>query len=357
VGVAVAYRRLGYGALLLRRVWKFLAGYFALFLVASFGFYFLEQSTKAVGLLNSFYWAMITLSTIGYGDIVPTTPDAKLFTIGVAAVEVFLGAYLVSIILSVVSEESQHRLLGTFGTDFSGHIIVLGYSPVGHAAVRELLAQHERVAVVTDRAEEVATIRTLASDKQLFAMYGAPGDPEILRRVNLAAAHSVIVSTGDDTTNLIAALNIRALHGTIRVVVSVGRPELKNTLKAAGVTYIASPADMAGRLCADAAFRPEVANMVEDLTTTEFGADMEEFVLTDRTPVSTHSFVEATELVRAASDCIVIGFARPGTSGEYATALNPPSDFRFRPGDAIIVVGTLANLARLQRWLGVAQGR
>jgi voltage-gated potassium channel len=354
----VAYRRLGYGVLLLRRIWKFLAAYFALFLGASFGFWYLESSTpNPPDLLNSFYWAMVTLSTIGYGDVVPTTSDAKLFTIGVAAVEVFLGAYLVSIILSVVSEESQHRLLGTFGTDFTGHIIVLGYSPVGHAAVRELLAQHERVAVVTDRAEEVATIRALASDKQLFAMYGSPGDPEILRRVNLAAAHSVIVTTGDDTTNLIAALNIRAQHGTIRVVVSVARSELKNTLKAAGVTYIASPADMAGRLCADAAFRPEVANMVEDLTTTEFGADMEEFVLTDRTPISTHSFVEAGELVRKGSECILIGFARPGPGGEYVTALNPPDAFRFQPGDAIIVVGTLANLARLQKWMGVPQGR
>ena len=349
--------RLTYAAIVLRRLWKFLAAYTIVLVVAAFGFYVLESYRGYEQLLTSFYWAMVTLSTIGYGDVVPTNADARLFTIGIAAVEVFLGAYLVTVVVSVVSEESEHRMLGTFGTNFRDHIVVLGYSPVARAAVRELLSQEEKVAVVTEDATEIAHIRLLASDKQLFATYGPAGDAEILKRVNLPGAHSVIVATGDDTSTLVAALNLRAAHPTIRIVVSVSRPELKQTLKAAGVTYVASPADMGGRLCADAAFRPEVANMVEDLTTTAFGADMEEFLLTDSTPISTQSLPEAEALVRKASDCILIGYARPTGDGEYATVLNPPSTFRFQVGDAIIVVGTLPNLHRLQKWIGVPQGR
>jgi voltage-gated potassium channel len=352
----VPSRRLRYARLLFGRLWKFLLAYVGVFLTAALGFYVLERQTGQ-SLLNSFYWAMITLSTIGYGDVVPNTVDAKYFTIGIAAVEVFLGAYLVSIIISVVSEESQRRLLGTLGTDFTGHIVILGYSPVGQSAIRELLAQDEKVAVVAENAADVSHIQTLASDKQLFATYGPPGDRAILERVNVAGAHSVIVATGDDSQSLIAALNVRALHPNIRIVVSVARPELKQTLKTAGVTYVASPAEMAGRLCADAAFRPEVANMVEDLTTTEFGADMEEFILTDRTPISRQSLTETEALVRKAADCIVIGYARPGPGGDYVTVLNPPSSFQFQPGDALIVVGSLPNLHRLQRWIGVPQGR
>jgi len=348
--------RFAYAARLLRRLWKFLAAYVAVFVGAALGFYLLEGYQPGQ-LLTSFYWAMVTLSTIGYGDVVPTNADARLFTIGVAAIEVFLGAYLVSIVIATVSEESQHRVLGTFGTDFADHIIVLGYSAVGRAAIRELLAQGEKVAVVAESSADVTTLRSLASDKQLFATFGAPGDVDILKRVNVAGAHSVVVATGDDTTTLIAALNARALNPRIRIVVSVGRPELKQTLKAAGVTYVASPSEMAGRLCADAAFRPEVANMVEDLTTTEYGADMEEFVLSERTPISTQGLAEAEALVRRASDCLVIGYARATADGEFTTVLNPPSSFRFQPGDALIVVGTIPNLHRLQRWIGVPQGR
>jgi len=351
----VAHRRGSFFTRVIRRLWIFLAGYVAVFVIAAVGFFLLESGK--VDLLDSFYWAMITLSTIGYGDIVPTNDPAKLFVIGIAATEVFLGAYLVSIVISVVAEESQHRALGTLGTNLADHVVVLGYSSVARAAVRELLAQEEKVAVVVEEAVEVSNVRTLASDRQLFVTYGAPADQEILRRVNVPGAHSVIVATGDDTTALIAALNCRALNPGIRVVVSVSRPELRQTLKAAGVTYVASPGDMGGRLCADAAFRPEVANAIEDLTTTDLGADMEEFLLTEHTPVSNQTLPEAERLVRSASDCIVIGYGRPGPNGEFSTVINPPSTFRFQTGDALIVLGTLPNLHKLHRWLGVPQGR
>jgi voltage-gated potassium channel len=346
--------RRSYTLLLLARLWKFIAVFGAVYIVAALGFYFVEPH---ISLLNSFYWAIVTLATIGYGDVVPTVPVAKYFTIGVAITQLFLLGYLITVVSATVTEASQHRVLGTLGTDMSGHIVVLGYQDVGRSAVRELLAQGEKVAVVTEDAAEVSNVRTLANDKQIFATFGPPGEQDILKRVNIMAAHSVIVCTKDDTTSLIAALNARALNPTVRVVVSVSRPELKQTLQSAGVTYVASPGDMGGRLCADAAFRPEVANAVEDLTSTALGADIEEFILTASTPISTQPLAEAERLVRAASDCIVIGYARPSVTGEFVTVLNPPYTFRFQPGDALLVLGVVPNLQKLQKWIGVPQGR
>jgi len=347
--------RVAYLKRILSRLWKFLVGYVVVVLVATFGFYLLETGRPT--LENSLYWAMVTLSTIGYGDVVPNNTLVKGFTIGIAATEVFLGAYLVSVIIAGVQEEGQRRALGTLGTNFSGHIVVLGTGSVGRAAVRELLAQEEKVAVVTNDPAEVANLRSLSDEKQLFVTYGAAPEEEILRRVNVPGALSVIICTEDDTANLVAALNVRELHPHIRIVVSVSRPELRRTLRSAGVTYVASPGDMGGRICADAAFRPEVANTIEDLTTTEFGVDLEEFILSEKTPVSDQPLLEAERLVRAASDCLVVGYARPSANGEFTTVLNPPSTFRFQPGDAILVIGTLDNLHKLHRWLGVAQGR
>jgi voltage-gated potassium channel len=347
--------RFAYLGRLFRRLWKFLAGYAVVFLAAGVGFYLLEGGRESP--LNSFYWAMITLSTIGYGDVVPTNSVTKLFAVAVAATEVFLGAYLVSIVIAGVQEEGQHRALGTLGTDFSGHVIVLGTGPVGRAAIRELLAQEEKVAVVTGDPNDVPTLRLLGDERRLFVTYGPAADQEILKRVNVPGALAIIICTDDDTANLVATLNVREMNPSGRIVVSVGRPELRHTLRSAGVTYVASPGDMGGRICADAAFRPEVASTIDDLTTTEFGFDLEEFVLTAKTPVSDHPLLEAERLVRQASDCLVVGYARPNGKGEYKTVLNPPSTFRFAPGDALLVLGSLENLRRLHRWLGVDQGR
>jgi voltage-gated potassium channel len=347
--------RVAYTALLLRRLWKFIAGYAAVYLVASVGFFLLEDGRTSW--LNSFYWAMVTIATVGYGDVIPTTTDAKIFTIGIIATEVFLSAYLVSVVLGVVSEEAQHRALGTLGTNFSGHIVVLGLGGVGRAAVRELLVQEERVALVTELVDELSYIRSLAPESQLFVTVGPPADLEILKRVNVSGAQSVVICSTDDTVNLVAALNVRAIAPQVRIVVSVSRPELRATLKTAGVTYVASPADMGGRLCADAAFRPDVANAIEDLSEASLGADMTEYLLTDRTPISRQGLLEAEAIVRRQTGCLVIGYARPDASGEYVTVLNPPDEFRFQPGDAILLIGSLENIHRLQKWMGEAQGR
>lgn len=349
--------RARYVARIFRRVWKFLALFVGLNVAAAVTFYLLESPTSGWNLFQSFYWAIVTISTTGYGDITPKTVPGIAFTTGLLYAQIFLVGYLFSVITGIVTEESQARSLGTLGTALTGHIVVLGYGPVGRAAVRELLLEEQKVAVIAESADEVHNIRTLAPESQLYATFGRAAEQEILRRANVPAAHSVIVCLEDDATNLIAALNVRALGPNVRIVVSISQPELEETLKAAGVTYIASPADMGGRLCADAAFRPEVAQAIDDLTETELGADMEEFLLTERTPISRQTIAEAERIVRQETDCQLIGYARKGADGEYQTLLVPPLTTALAPGDAIIVIGSVTNLRRLSKRLGVKQGR
>jgi voltage-gated potassium channel len=338
----------------LRRVWKFIALFVSVYLAASVLFYLLEPGTSVS---TSLYWAIVTLSTTGYGDVTPTTGGARLMTSLLLFGQIFLGGYLVSVITSTVIEESQKEALGTLGTDLKDHIIVLGYSAIGRAAVRELLVQDQQVAVVTEAAEDVANVRALAPNRQLFVTYGSPSEIDILQRVNVAQAHSVIVCTTDDATNMIAALNIRALAPKARVVVSVGRAELRDTLKTAGVTYVASPSDMGGRLCASAAFEPDVALAFEDISAADVQSDMQEYVLGPTGPLLGVTFDEAERIVRKASGAYLVGFARPGPDGEYRMTINPPGTTVLAPRDAVILLGQIANLQKFRAWFGTDQGR
>lgn len=340
---------------LLRRLVPFVTVFLGVYLIASVGFYLLDGGQQT--LFSSFYWAIVTLSTVGYGDVVPVTQIARLFTIGILFVQIFLGGYLFSVIVGIMSEESQKRALGTLGTDMKDHTVVLGYGSVGKSCVRELLIAEQHVAVVTQHAEDVANIHSLAGLDRLFATYGSPADVEILHRVNVPLAHSVVVCTEDDTQTLIAALNVRTLAPEVRIVVSVVRPELKTTLRSAGVTYVASPSDMGGRLCAAAAFEPEVANAFDHLTETGEGADLREYVLSERTPLTTQGLRDAEALVRQHTGGIVVGAAHRGPNGEYATQLNPPDSYQFRPGDTVLILATIENQDRFRRWFGVEQGR
>ena len=348
-------RRLRYLAEFAGRIWWLLVAFAAVYVVAAVGFFLLDG--QRYSLFNSFYWAIVTLGTVGYGDIVPTTFSAKLLTMLVIAVQIFLLGYLLSVLSSEGATESQRRALGLLGTDFKGHIVVLGYGPIARAAVRELLVQEQRVAVVAERAEDVPNLRQLASPDRLYATFGDPVEPEILRRANVPGAHSVIAATEDDGQNMIGALNVRSVAPQVRIVVAVHRPELRDTLRAAGVTYVASPADTGGRLCASAAFEPDVANAIEDMLSAEVRADIQEFVLRPTTPVSGQAFGEAEGLVRRSTGCILIGVARPRPDGDFDTVIAPGPELRLAPGDAILVVGSLEASKQFRSWFGEDQGR
>jgi voltage-gated potassium channel len=340
---------------LLRQVAPFLVLFAAVYVTVSVLFYLLEAPNYT--LFVSFYWAITTLSTVGYGDILPGTTDARLVAMGAMFIQIFLLGYLISVITTAVTTEQQKRSLGILGTDMKDHVVVLGFGGVGRAAVRELLAQDQVVAVVAERADDVPNIRALAPATRLYATYGPPGEREVLVRANVPDAHSVIVCTDDDAANMIAALNVRALAPKVRVVVSISRPELRDTLRAAGVTFVASPADMGGRLCAAAAFEPDVADAIDDLTQGDIRADVQEYRITERTPISRQTFGEAERIVREASGCILIGYARPNGAGEYLAQVNPETSVALVPGDALLLIGTLANVHRFRKWYGIDQGR
>jgi voltage-gated potassium channel len=339
---------------LFRRVWVFIAVFLAFYFVAAILFHYLQPNASVQ---TSLYWAIVTLSTTGYGDVVPTSGAARTMTAVLLFGQIFLSGYLVSVIAATVIDESQKAALGTLGTDMHDHIVVLGYSAVGRAAVRELLIQEQACAVVCERPEDVPNVRAMGKSSELFVTYGPAAELDILRRVNVARAHSIIICTADDATNMIASLNVRAIAPTARVVVSVGRSELRETLRTAGVTYVASPSDMGGRLCASAAFEPEVAHTLEDISAADVQSDMQEYVVREKSPLAGTSLTEAETLVRKAADVLVIGVGKRRPDGEFETLINPPGATRVEVGDAILLLGRIANLHKFRTWYGADQGR
>jgi voltage-gated potassium channel len=358
-------------------IWKPLSLVGSIYWISVLGFIW----TNHVSFYNGVYWGVITMSTVGYGDIVPTNDAAKAFAMLLAISTIGLLGYSVSTITTIALQAREEEQLGLGGTRMTGHTLLLGWTPVSRAALQELLLSGKKVAVMTRRQDALAEIRTfvanllrearknpelrtrLTDERDVFVAFGEYSERAALNLLNVEGATQAVVASDDDARNVLTALVLKELAPHLRIVVAVLREELRETLQAAGVTYVLSPSDLGGRLVSAAAIQPEVAKALDDVTTTAYGSTIDQYEVNERNPLGGLGFDEAHRKLRQATGALLIGLARPvegGSSspqGKYRVDLDPPSDTRIERGHYVLVLSSLKNIDRLRAWMGVPPGR
>ncbi|MCL5984089.1 MAG: potassium channel family protein [Candidatus Thermoplasmatota archaeon] len=359
----------------LRKIWKPLSVVVILYVVCVSGFIYYS----GVSLFNGIYWGVITMSTVGYGDIVPTNPPAKVFAMVLAGSTIGVIGYVVSTISTLAIEAREEELLGLDGTKISGHVVVLGWNPVARSALEELILTGKNVAVMTRQQDKLTEIRTfvaqlirsastnpdlkgrVTTEKGIYLGLGDYSQRRSLELLNLPKAIEAIVASDDDARNLMTALLLKNLAPHLRVVVSAAHEELRETLHAAGVTYVVSPMDLGGRMVSAAAAQPEVAEAINDLTSAGFGSDLNEYPLGNGNPLTGLMFEEAHTRLRQATGALLVGVARPRKGDRdgrpFEVILDPPTDTRLDEGCYALILVSMHVEDRLHSWIKVPPGR
>jgi voltage-gated potassium channel len=309
-----------------------------------------ESTIKTLG--DAFWYSLATLSTVGYGDVSPKSVAGR--AVGAAFIVYTLATvgYLLSQLNESVLEVRRMEDEGLIGTRFSDHVIVVGFGAVASAAIIELIAAGRRVALLCERNDELEFARRLGDGKTLFISSGEPTQKNLAERMNVASAQTAVVASNDDATNIVAALNLRALNKDLRIVVAVKNEALRQTLITSGVTYVASPYEFSGRLVASAAFEPEVAHFIEDLSSGAAGADMQQVAAG---AFATKNVGQARAELEAIDGPMLVALARCRDDG-FELIANPGRTVEIRTSDQIIVLGSREQLARMARKLGVRHG-
>ena len=164
--------------------------------------------------------------------------------------------------------------------------------------------------------------------------------------LNATHAEAVIVAMSDDARNLIATLNLKAVNPAARLVVALQREELRQTLLAGGVTYIASPNELSGRLVASAAFEPEVAQPMEDLMSGATGDyDMQQY---QAGPLA-GTVSDVRKKLAEIDGPLLIAIGKLEEGGRFKVLPHPKRDMRVEATDQIIVVASNEEAERLSR--------
>ena len=222
--------------------------------------------------LDCLYFAAVSLSTTGYGDITPYSEAARLVnTVVFTPLRIAFLAVLVGTTLEVLSERSRQAWkIQRWRSRVRNHTILIGYGTKGKAAVVAILgdegAQGEIVVVDTDR-----TALEHAATAGLVTVHGDATKSDVLRLAGAQHAASIIVATGRDDTAVLVTLTARELSPKAKVVASIREAENQHLLQQSGADSVVVSSATAGQLLGLATTTPSVVEMIEDLLTPHAG--------------------------------------------------------------------------------------
>jgi voltage-gated potassium channel len=215
------------------------------------------------------YFTMITVTTVGYGDIVPVSTHTRLLdALVITPVRfgiwfLFLGTAYQLIIRQYMEEYRMAKLQA----NLDGHIIVCGFGHTGMSATKELLARGTQAGqiVVIDRLEE--RVR-LAGTLGIAAFQADTTQESVLRDAVIDKAKAVIIAAGIDDANALILLTARHLNPKVRIIVSAKQEENVKLFKQGGADAILSPATFGGYILAAAVDQGHMVQYLDDLLTT-----------------------------------------------------------------------------------------
>lgn len=215
-----------------------------------------DEFTNIQTLVDAFYYTLVTASTVGYGDVTPTSQTARLFGMSVIVVGTTSFAIALGTILGPTIEAHFTKALGRMTRTqlelLEDHVLLLGSGALTEAILEELDATVPLVMVTADadRAREL-------TDRDINVLRGNPSDGDTLERAGLAEARAVIVASDDDAADALTVLTTRHLRPDIHVAAAASKRENIEKLRRAGADAVISPAVLGGHLAARSALGAE----------------------------------------------------------------------------------------------------
>lgn len=219
-----------------------------------------------VSFVDILYFTAVTITTVGYGDIVPVTPQARLFdTFVVAPIRLFVWLIFLGTAYTFVFRRTWDRIrTRMIGKALKDHYIVCGFGSGGEAAVTELIRQgvDPKSIVVVDCDPERAAI---AIDLGVTALTGDATYNATLDAACVQRAKALLVSAGRDDTAALVVLSARQLNHAIPISASVRAVENEDLLRQAGASSIINPVSLGGHLLARSSTHRGAVDYIRDL--------------------------------------------------------------------------------------------
>ncbi len=223
-----------------------------------------------ISFLDVLYFTMVTVTTVGYGDIVPVTDRARMFdTFIVTPVRIFVWLiFLGTAYQFVLRNVWEGWRMSRIQQHLHDHVIVAGFGTSGMETVRELIRRgfpEKRIVVVDPRPAALEQAASLG----VAVLEGDATRNATLEAVKIDRARCLAVSAGRDDTSILIVLTARGLAPQVSISVVVRAEDNEDLARQAGATTVINPASFAGLLLAGSAHGPHIAEYMADLAANE----------------------------------------------------------------------------------------
>jgi len=300
---------------------------------------------------DAFYFTLITLTTVGYGEPEHTTEGARYFT----ALLIIMGVGTLGYALSFAAQAViESELLSTFGkrkmykdiNKLSGHYIVCGAGRVGSGVIRDIARSgHDFVIIEGD---EAIADRLLA--KGHLVLMGDATNDDVLMAAGIGRARGIVCAVSSDPDNLYITLTARDLNKDVRIVARANDESAVGRLLRAGADKVVSPALTGSTRMSQMLLRPAVADFIELATMTErLELEIEQIEIGAESPFIGVALKDTG--IRSEHGVIVIAIKPAGGDMIF----NPAADTIIQERDALVTIGSHSNLLVLERMANPGQ--
>jgi voltage-gated potassium channel len=306
------------------------------------GFQWIEGWTT----FDAFYMTLMTLTTVGYGEVHPLSQSGRLMASalmmgGVATVFISIGVLVDVIIKAELADTFGRKRRQHMIEKLNGHYIVCGAGRVGRSVIRELRRSGAPVLLIDSDADRahwgiVEGIPTLVAD--------ATKD-ETLERARVGLAKGLVAAISSDAENVYVALSARVLNPKLIISARASDEQAEEKLKRAGASTVFTPYTFIGHRLAQSMLRPHVLNFLDVASAFSGGGDLqietEQLHISADSPLCNRTLEEAR--VRQTYGLIVLALKK-ATGGML---FNPEGNTRVESGDVLIAMGQRSQLKRL----------
>ncbi|WP_298425420.1 potassium channel protein [uncultured Kordia sp.] len=302
------------------------------FSVGVFGFRMISNANW----IDAIYMTVITVTTVGFKEVVPLDESGKLFTVFLIIISVFVFAYAISVITEYILSRStlkniiQRKTLKKIRR-MENHIIICGFGRNGKQAAEKLNAHNQEFVII----EKDRAIIERYEDSETYFVEGNASEDEVLQKAGIEQAKCLITALPSDADNLFVVLSARQINKKLLIISRASQETSYKKLKLAGADNVIMPDKIGGEHMASLVVVPDLVEFIDNLSISgDNTTNVEEIKMEDLASSGKEITLKELDL-RKQTGCTVIGYKTP--AGEYI--INPEAELKLAKESKIIVLG------------------